>query len=176
LAKRLRATSAAAAAPNSNTIGGAGAGAGGPPLDFVLPPELALLSLDPLPVAEDTSPLDRPDAEETLPLDPPDDEALETVGPPVLVEDPPLLVAGRGRSAARRRRYHDAPARSAHVDSEAASLTYRTGSGRFPAAPHFAQYEPIAAATRTVRRSQHNVGLQVECVSPVACGRRHVRL
>ncbi|WP_231420308.1 hypothetical protein [Sphingomonas sp. Leaf205] len=32
-ANRLRATSAAAAAPNSNTIGGAGTGAGGPPLD-----------------------------------------------------------------------------------------------------------------------------------------------
>jgi len=94
LAKRLRATSAAAAAPNSNTIGGAGAGAGGPPLDPVLPPELALLVLDPLPVEEDTSPVDPPDAEETLPLDPPVDEVLETVGPPVLVEDPPLLVEG----------------------------------------------------------------------------------
>ncbi|WP_332743350.1 hypothetical protein [Sphingomonas sp. ZB1N12] len=77
----MRATSAAAAAPNSNTIGGAGTGAGGPPLDLVLPPELALLALDPLPVEEDTSP-----------LDPPVDEALETVAPPVLVEDPPLLV------------------------------------------------------------------------------------
>ena len=41
LAKRLRATSAAAAAPNSSTIGGAGTGAGGPPDDPVLPePEL----------------------------------------------------------------------------------------------------------------------------------------
>jgi hypothetical protein len=37
LAKRLRATSAAAAAPKSRTIGGAGTGAGGPPLDPVLP-------------------------------------------------------------------------------------------------------------------------------------------
>ena len=47
-ANRLRATRAAAAAPNSNTIGGAGTGAGGPPLDPVLPPELALLALDAL--------------------------------------------------------------------------------------------------------------------------------
>jgi hypothetical protein len=37
-ANRLRATSAAAAAPNNRTIGGAGTGAGGPPLDPVLPP------------------------------------------------------------------------------------------------------------------------------------------
>ena len=37
LAKRLRATSAAAAAPKSRTIGGAGTGAGGPPLEPVLP-------------------------------------------------------------------------------------------------------------------------------------------
>jgi hypothetical protein len=37
LAKRLRATRAAAAAPNSRTIGGAGTGAGGPPVDPVLP-------------------------------------------------------------------------------------------------------------------------------------------
>jgi len=35
--KRLRATRAAAAAPNSRIIGGAGTGAGGPPLDPVLP-------------------------------------------------------------------------------------------------------------------------------------------
>ena len=41
LANRLRATSAAAAAPNNRTIGGAGTGAGGPPVDPVLPlPEL----------------------------------------------------------------------------------------------------------------------------------------
>jgi hypothetical protein len=33
----LRPTSAAAAAPNSSTIGGAGTGAGGPPLDPVEP-------------------------------------------------------------------------------------------------------------------------------------------
>lgn len=39
-ASRLRATSAAAAAPNSNIIGGAGTGAGEPPLEPVLPPEL----------------------------------------------------------------------------------------------------------------------------------------
>ncbi len=38
LANRLRATRAAAAAPNSNTIGGAGTGAGGPPVEPVLPP------------------------------------------------------------------------------------------------------------------------------------------
>jgi hypothetical protein len=44
LAKRLRATSAAAAAPNSRTIGGAGTGAGGPPVEPVLPLE----PLDPL--------------------------------------------------------------------------------------------------------------------------------
>lgn len=43
---RLRATNAAAAAPNNSTIGGAGTGAGGPPLDPVLPLELALLALD----------------------------------------------------------------------------------------------------------------------------------
>ncbi|WP_353205761.1 hypothetical protein [Sphingomonas sp.] len=46
LAKRLRATNAAAAAPNSSTIGGAGTGAGGPPLDPVLP-ELPLWPLEP---------------------------------------------------------------------------------------------------------------------------------
>ncbi|MES2044912.1 MAG: hypothetical protein V4475_13645 [Pseudomonadota bacterium] len=39
MAKRLRATSAAAAAPNSRTIGGAGTGAGGPPVEPVLPLE-----------------------------------------------------------------------------------------------------------------------------------------
>jgi hypothetical protein len=38
LANRLRATKAAAAAPNRSTIGGAGTGAGGPPVDPVLPP------------------------------------------------------------------------------------------------------------------------------------------
>jgi hypothetical protein len=73
LAKRLRATSAAAAAPNSNTIGGAGTGARGPPFDPVLPPELALLALDALPVEEDTSPLDPPldvDHITMLPRDP----------------------------------------------------------------------------------------------------------
>lgn len=37
LAKRFRATRAAAAAPKRMTIGGAGTGAGGPPLDPVLP-------------------------------------------------------------------------------------------------------------------------------------------
>ena len=44
----MRATRAAAAAPNSSIIGGAGTGAGAPPLDPVLPPELALLALDAL--------------------------------------------------------------------------------------------------------------------------------
>ena len=39
----LRATSAAAAAPNRITIGGAGTGAGGPPDVPVLPDELPLL-------------------------------------------------------------------------------------------------------------------------------------
>ncbi|MEG3122909.1 hypothetical protein [Sphingomonas sp. GB1N7] len=34
----MRATKAAAAAPNSRTIGGAGTGAGVPPVDPVLPP------------------------------------------------------------------------------------------------------------------------------------------
>lgn len=43
LAKRLRATSAAAAAPNSSTIGGAGTGAGVPPVDPVPPFEPPLL-------------------------------------------------------------------------------------------------------------------------------------
>ncbi|MGL4302219.1 MAG: hypothetical protein ACRCS5_05880 [Sphingomonas sp.] len=49
MAKRLRATSAAAAAPNSRTIGGAGTGAGGPPLDPVLPLLALLDALLPLP-------------------------------------------------------------------------------------------------------------------------------
>ncbi|WP_140852099.1 hypothetical protein [Sphingomonas glacialis] len=48
---RLRATSAAAAAPNSRTIGGAGTGAGGPPgspgVQFA--PQLLLLLLLPWP-------------------------------------------------------------------------------------------------------------------------------
>lgn len=53
MAKRLRATRAAAAAPNNRTIGGAGTGAGGPPLEPVLPleplePLEPLLPLDPL--------------------------------------------------------------------------------------------------------------------------------
>ena len=43
LAKRLRATSAAAAAPNSMIIGGAGTGAGAPPVDPLLPELPALL-------------------------------------------------------------------------------------------------------------------------------------
>ncbi len=43
----MRATSAAAAAPNSRTIGGAGTGAGGPPVDPVLPDPL-LEALDAL--------------------------------------------------------------------------------------------------------------------------------
>lgn len=47
-ANRLRATSAAAAAPNRMTIGGAGTGAGGPPLDPVLPLE-PLLPVEPQP-------------------------------------------------------------------------------------------------------------------------------
>lgn len=57
LAKRLRATSAAAAAPNSRTIGGAGTGAGGPPLEPVLP-LLALLDalLPLLPLPDDPHP------------------------------------------------------------------------------------------------------------------------
>lgn len=54
LANRLRATSAAAAAPNSSTIGGAGTGAGGPPVDPVLPDPLleALDALDALDALE----------------------------------------------------------------------------------------------------------------------------
>jgi hypothetical protein len=47
---------------------------------------------DALLVDDDTSPLDPPDADDTLPLDPPVDEVLETVAPPVLVDDPPLDV------------------------------------------------------------------------------------
>jgi hypothetical protein len=43
----LRATSAAAAAPNSRTIGGAGTGAGGPPVDPVLPLDPLLPPLEP---------------------------------------------------------------------------------------------------------------------------------
>lgn len=50
LASRLRATSAAAAAPNSSTIGGAGTGVGpsggGPPELPVLPDDEAELALD----------------------------------------------------------------------------------------------------------------------------------
>lgn len=62
LAKRLRATSAAAAAPNNRTIGGAGTGAGGPPLEPVLPLLellellLPLLPLLPLPLPDDPHP------------------------------------------------------------------------------------------------------------------------
>lgn len=52
--KRLRATSAAAAAPNSRTIGGAGTGAGGPPVEPVLP----LDPLDPLLPPFELQPLD----------------------------------------------------------------------------------------------------------------------
>ncbi|MDQ0837457.1 hypothetical protein [Sphingomonas faeni] len=87
----MRATSAAAAAPNSNTIGGAGTGAGGRPLDPVLPPELALLVLDPLPVEEDTSPVDPPNAEETLPLDPPVEDPPVEVDPPLDVDHITML-------------------------------------------------------------------------------------
>ncbi|MFA5966189.1 MAG: hypothetical protein WC804_19420 [Sphingomonas sp.] len=43
----MRATSAAAAAPNSRTIGGAGTGAGGPPVDPVLPLDPLLPPLEP---------------------------------------------------------------------------------------------------------------------------------
>lgn len=54
--KRLRATKAAAAAPNRSTIGGAGTGAGGPPLDPLLPElplePLLVMPLDPYPPVE----------------------------------------------------------------------------------------------------------------------------
>lgn len=52
LASRLRATSAAAAPPNSSTIGGAGTGVGGPPLlvDVPLDVPLDVLVLDVMPL------------------------------------------------------------------------------------------------------------------------------
>ncbi len=76
-AKRLRATRAAAAAPNSNTIGGAGTGAGWPPLDPVLPELLALVllalldALDPLELPDDPLLPDDPELpdEPLLPLE-----------------------------------------------------------------------------------------------------------
>lgn len=94
VAARLRATSAAAAAPNSRIIGGAGTGAGGPPDDPVLPEELPdeLLELD-----EDDDPEllppDDPVLVEKLPLLV-EDDPVEPVDPPVLVPgvpNPPLL-------------------------------------------------------------------------------------
>jgi hypothetical protein len=57
LASRLRATSAAAAAPNSNTIGGAGTGAGGPPDEPVDPFEPPWWPLDVQPPFDDQPPL-----------------------------------------------------------------------------------------------------------------------
>ncbi len=119
LANRLRATNAAAAAPNSNTMGGAGTGVGVPldplyPLDVIplLPPLLVLLLLllvvlvlkpvllDPkllelVLVDEETSPLDDDDVDvDTLPLD---ELELETSPldeddtlPLLLVDDPPV--------------------------------------------------------------------------------------
>ena len=72
---RLRATSAAAAAPNSSTIGGAGTGAGEPPLDPVEPPELL-----------DDELLDDDELDDELP----DDPLLPPLPPVELVLDDPL--------------------------------------------------------------------------------------
>lgn len=96
-ANRWRATSAAAAAPNSNIIGGAGTGVGGPPFDPLLPEEEAelaedaedaLLALDPVlpeaPLADD------PLALEPLALDPFDDQPPFEDHPPL--DDQPLLL------------------------------------------------------------------------------------
>jgi hypothetical protein len=84
LLSRLRATSAAAAAPNSSTMGGAGTGAGVPPFDPELPPldeedELELLDDDELDEEELLDPPGNPpellDEDEPFELhDPLDDE------------------------------------------------------------------------------------------------------
>lgn len=82
LASRLRATSAAAAAPNSSTIGGAGTGVGVP-----LDPELPLLP---------DEALDAEEAEEVLPLAELEVEPEALVLKPTLDEpkdDEPLLLA-----------------------------------------------------------------------------------
>lgn len=71
LAKRLRATRAAAAAPKSNTIGGAGTDAGAPPLDPVLPLELALLALDALDADDALLPDDAELPDDPFELQPP---------------------------------------------------------------------------------------------------------
>lgn len=93
MAKRLRATKAAAAAPNSNTIGGAGTGAGGPPLDPVLPDELLDVELlvdellDPLLLPDE--PFDPPVELQPLLVDQP--WLLDPMPLELLVEDEPLL-------------------------------------------------------------------------------------
>lgn len=87
----LRPTSAAAAAPNSRTIGGAGTGAGGPPLDPVLPDPLELPDDEPLELPEE-EPLELPDddpLELPEPLDPFDDQPPFEDQPPD-DEKPPL--------------------------------------------------------------------------------------
>jgi len=83
LASRLRATKAAAAAPNSSTIGGAGTGAGGPPLDPVLPDELLELELE-VELLVDDEPLLDPELLPEPPFDPPELQ-------PLLVDQPWLL-------------------------------------------------------------------------------------
>lgn len=60
LAKRLRPTSAAAAPPNSSTIGGAGTGEGGPPVDPVEPLDELLVELDVLLEVEKPLEVDQP--------------------------------------------------------------------------------------------------------------------
>jgi hypothetical protein len=87
VASRLRATSAAAAAPNSRTIGGAGTGV--PPVELPVEPPL-LLELDDvlLLVDEDVDELDDPPKLDDPPVAPEEvlDEPLEPELPPV---DPP---------------------------------------------------------------------------------------
>jgi hypothetical protein len=76
---RLRATSAAAAAPNSSTMGGAGTGAGVPPFDPELPPldDEDELELD-----------DEEELDEDELLDPPLAPELEDEEEPFELHDP----------------------------------------------------------------------------------------
>ena len=84
-----RATSAAAAAPNSSMIGGAGTGAGCPPLDPVLP--LDDPDEEPL-LDEEEEPLLLPEDEPLdpeLPLDPLEDQPPDEPQPPPVDDQPP---------------------------------------------------------------------------------------
>lgn len=114
-ASRLRATSAAAAAPNNSTIGGAGTGVGVPPVDPVMPLlVIPLLEVDPLDdvlelvlldadevmlplelveVEEETFPLELLDVDvddDTLPLEEDETSPLEEAEDDTLPLLPPL--------------------------------------------------------------------------------------